>query len=84
MQLALQRMLPDHDSKRWRTVHHFSQEECLEVLPAAAQMSKVGSELLWRVVIDDDFQRPILYWTPRSGWVEPEKVDLPTRRLLAS
>lgn len=69
MNLALQRRLPEKDSNKWRTVHRFRYEEAVEVLEGATRMGKVGRDLHWRVVVDDEFQKALLYWTRSAGWV---------------
>lgn len=68
MNLALQRLLPTKDP-RWRTVHQFVYDDAIDVLEGATRMGRVGKPLLWRVVIDDELQQALLYWTRSSGWV---------------
>lgn len=66
---ALQRKLPARDGAKWRTVHQgLNQADTVIAMGAAQTLGKVGGEILWRVVLDDEKQAVLASWTPSAGW----------------
>lgn len=76
MRLGLQRKLLVGDTAHWRSVCYFDEEHALQVLGAAVKLVSHCEPLVLRVVKAKYFvgeQRPILYWSDHTGWVDWEE-----------